>query len=350
MVEWMPIDTHTHTHTHIHTHIYFFTHYSHVSKRTTTYYSLLTNNILSKFESWFMGNNTPINNTHKRTMNNSSTSDNMSGMVKIIDMMGKCLEDNKKLTAENKGLTAENKGLKEKNEDMLSKMDDVWNSLPSVFIAEQEETTSRGIIAEIEKLKEENNKLKEENKRLGDTPVDKSFDVIQIKYTQMREELEQHKDELEEAHHQYELLKEKNKTLQEESLNLEKQKNTRTDIIYNLFSQLLKDDNAFDDGIDISKEYGHKYIDEWNKLHEEIFEDVVKTMNKCEEDLYTNGFHLEYNGRTHFVICVNDEEDDDDESDEETVKSCDYCDNDRDPLLSSWGNGCRQRSCATCHK
>ena len=204
---------------------------------------------------------------------------------------------------------------------------------------------------------------------------------------------------------------------------LEKQKNTRTDIIYNLFSQLLKDEVALDYGIDISKEYGHKYIDEWNKLYEEIFQDVVKTMNKCEEDLY--GFHLEYNGHTHFDICVNDEEDDDeeddddelkeqlneesqeksyhelkkeneklqkyadvmgdidgdqlsdllkdcgweynddgelvkeedddeedddDESDEETVKSCDYCDNDRDPLLSSWGNGSRQRSCATCHK
>ena len=309
-------------------------------------------------------------------MNNSSTSDDMSGMVKIIDMMGKCLEDNKKLTAENKEL-------KEKNEDMLSKMDDIWNSLPSVFIAEQEETTSRGIIAEIEKLTAENKKLKdqlnfifpskdeqnviakyqvdrtnrlreikklkEENKRLGDTPVDKSFDVIQIKYTQMREELEQHKDEIEEAHHQYGLLKEKNKKLQEESLNLEKQNNTRKDIIYNLFSQLLKDEVAFDDGIDISKEYGQKYIDEWNKLHKEIFEDVVETMNKCEEDVYANGFHLEYNGHTHFDICVN-EDDDDDESDEETVKSCDYCDNDRDPLLSSWGNGCRQRSCATCHK
>jgi len=154
----------------------------------------------------------------------------MSGMVKIIDMMGKCLEDNKKLTAENKGL-------KEKNEDMLSKMDDIWNSLPSVFIAEQEETTSRGIIAEIEKLKEE---LKEAVK--------------------------------------------------------ENEANDKT------ITRLQKERNYLGD--------------------------------------YEGGATSE----------SEEEEDDDDESDEETVKSCDYCDNDRDPLLSSWGNGSRQRSCATCHK
>lgn len=104
--------------------------------------------------------------------------------------------------------------------------------------------------------------------------------------------------------------KERNE-LKEENLNLEKENNTRKDIIYNLFSKLLKNEDVLDDGIDISKEYGQKYIDEWNEIHKEIFEDVVETMNKCEFD--EDVFHIEYNGDTHFDICHNivssDEED-----------------------------------------
>ena len=105
-------------------------------------------------------------------------------------------------------------------------------------------------------------------------------------------------------------LEKENKKLEEENLELEKQNNTRKHIIYNLFSQMMESHADIDDGLSISKEYGDKYIDEWNKIHKEIFEDVVKTMNNCE--LYDDNIHLEYNGDTHFDFCV-DESDEEDE-------------------------------------
>jgi hypothetical protein len=111
----------------------------------------------------------------------------------------------------------------------------------------------------------------------------------------------------------YEAQLEENKKLKEEKLKLEKENNVRKDIIYNLFSQRLWDDNVLDDGIDLSKEYGQKYIDEWNKIHEEIFDDVVNTMNMNEYDF--EHFHIEYNGDKHFDLCMN--ETDDEEEDEE---------------------------------
>jgi hypothetical protein len=104
-------------------------------------------------------------------------------------------------------------------------------------------------------------------------------------------------------------LEEENKRLKEKNLNLEKQNNTRKDIIYNLFSQQVNNQNALDDGIDITKEYGQKYIDEWNAIHKEIYEDVVETMNKCELE----GLHIEYNGCSHFDICVNESSDEEEE-------------------------------------
>ena len=106
-------------------------------------------------------------------------------------------------------------------------------------------------------------------------------------------------------------LEKENKKLKEENLKLEKENNTRKDIIYNLFSQRIND--TYDDGIDISKEYGQKNIDEWNEIHKKIFEDVVETMNKCEMD--ESEFHIEYDGHTHFDICADESDDESDDED-----------------------------------
>lgn len=104
------------------------------------------------------------------------------------------------------------------------------------------------------------------------------------------------------------ILKEENEKLKE----LEKQNNTRKDIIYNLFSQnlTLADSSHLDEGIDIVKVYGNQHIDEWNTLHKEIYEDVVETMNTCE---VAPGFHIEYDGSTHFDLCIDDSDDEDED-------------------------------------
>lgn len=128
-------------------------------------------------------------------------------------------------------------------------------------------------------------------------------------------------NELEELTQKYETLKEENKSLMKAEIRqakthekLEKENNVRKDIIYNLFSQRLCDDDVLDDGIDLSKEYGQKYIDEWNKIHEEIFDDVVNTMNMSEYDF--EHFHIEYNGDTHFDLCMNESDDEEEEEEE----------------------------------
>ena len=105
-----------------------------------------------------------------------------------------------------------------------------------------------------------------------------------------------------------------NEALRRDLEKLEKENNVRKDIIYNLFSQRLWDDNVLDDGIDLTKQYGDRYIDEWNEIHEEIFDDVVKTMNMCEYDF--EHFHLEYSGDTHFDLCMNGTDDEEEEDEQ----------------------------------
>ena len=122
---------------------------------------------------------------------------------------GRCA-DNDENEAREKKLEEENKTLKDKtvehlgmaetlhdevvkeNKKLKQEMDDIWNSLPSVFLAEQEETTSQGIIAEIEKLKQE-----------IDDAVENHFADLKLRET---------------THKEWDTLEEENKKLQEDLL------------------------------------------------------------------------------------------------------------------------------------
>ena len=93
----------------------------------------------------------------------------------------------------------------------------------------------------------------------------------------------------------YNKMKKENEQMKEENEGYEQMKkisNVKTDLINELFSKIIKDADI-DDGISISKEYGDKYIDEWNKIYEDIIKDTIETMN--ENELETDGVYLKFN-------------------------------------------------------
>lgn len=93
----------------------------------------------------------------------------------------------------------------------------------------------------------------------------------------------------------------------EENEEIKKISNVKTDLINNLFSKIVQNADI-DDGISISKDYGHKYIDEWNKMYEDVIKDTIKVMNENELD---GGVYLEFNSCDNIEFCMIDSDDED---------------------------------------
>tara|TARA_R110001606_G_scaffold233844_2_gene381349 strand:+ start:167 stop:694 length:528 start_codon:yes stop_codon:yes gene_type:complete len=91
---------------------------------------------------------------------------------------------------------------------------------------------------------------------------------------------------------------------------LKKISNVKTDLINNLFSKIVQNADI-DDGISISKDYGHKYIDEWNKMYEDVIKDTIEVMNEHELDCV-----LKFHDCGNIEFCMEDSDDDSDEEDE----------------------------------
>jgi len=127
----------------------------------------------------------------------------------------------------------------------------------------------------IERLTEENQRIKTRNEVLGGDWRDdnKKFAVGEYIEPKPRFELEE----------QVQTYKRYAKSQDNKILRLEKVSNAKTNLIENLFSKIVKDADM-DDGICLSKEYGHKYIDEWNITYHKLLDDVIKTINECELD------------------------------------------------------------------
>lgn len=150
-----------------------------------------------------------------------------------------------------------------------------------------------------------NEELKKENEKLHTKSSE-----LQLSWVSSLIKLKEENDELKEA------IKDKNALL----LKLgeqEKISNVKTDLIENLFSKMVEEGDI-DDGFSISKEYGHKYIDEWNKIYEDIIKDTIKVMNENELD---DGVYLKFNGCDCIEFCAK-------ESDEEEEEDSDYSDED----------------------
>ena len=99
---------------------------------------------------------------------------------------------------------------------------------------------------------------------------------------------------------EFEGQKNKISYLEKENAELKKISNVKTNLINNLFSKIIKDADI-DDGISISKDYGDKYIDEWNKMYEDLIKDTIKVMNEHELDY---GLYLEFHDCSNIEFCV----------------------------------------------
>ena len=132
-------------------------------------------------------------------------------------------------------------------------------------------------IDEYNKMKKENKQMKEENEKLKEAIQDKN--ALLLKWGEQ-----------------------------------EKISNVKTDLINELFSKIIKDADI-DDGIGISKEYGNKYIDEWNKIYEDIIKDTIKVMN--ENDFWLDGgLYLKFHNCDNIEFCVmNSDSDSEEDSD-----------------------------------
>tara|TARA_R110000824_G_scaffold9030_7_gene40819 strand:+ start:29 stop:808 length:780 start_codon:yes stop_codon:yes gene_type:complete len=108
---------------------------------------------------------------------------------------------------------------------------------------------------------------------------------------------------------EFEGQKNKISYLEKEIEKLKKISNVKTDLIENLFSKIVKKADI-DDGISISKEYGHKYIDEWNKMYEDLIKDTIKVMNEHELDY---GLYLEFHDCNCIEFCVMNSDSDSEE-------------------------------------
>jgi hypothetical protein len=85
-----------------------------------------------------------------------------------------------------------------------------------------------------------------------------------------------------------------------ENDDLKKKSDAKSDIIKNLMDVIMRKANI-DDGFYIHREWGHKYIDEWNKIVTEELKQAVEDIN------YMDEFRLETDGYQ-FDFCPSEEE------------------------------------------
>ena len=90
--------------------------------------------------------------------------------------------------------------------------------------------------------------------------------------------------------------------LKKENLELSKKSNAKSDIIRNMMDKIVAEATSgdLDDGFYISREWGNKYIDEWNKIVSEELNEVIKDINRQnyeDEDFCLDtrdGFQFDY--------------------------------------------------------
>lgn len=96
-----------------------------------------------------------------------------------------------------------------------------------------------------------------------------------------------------------ETCREKVTKIEAENKDLKKKSDAKSDIIKNMMDKIVYDADI-DDGFYIAREWGHKYIDEWNDIVTEEFKEVIKDINSqnYEEDdlcLYTrDGYNFDF--------------------------------------------------------
>jgi DNA repair exonuclease SbcCD ATPase subunit len=200
----------------------------------------------------------------------------------------------------------ENKKLKEEIKEFQEELDN--------------EESAEGLdLVQIKKLKEEIRELKKEqlteenaiqyvyeNTDLYDDWVKGS-----TAYKELQEENKRLKKELDEENgRSIELIDEKKK-LREENRELEMKGNARKDIIKNMFECITADTEEVQDGFYIKRDWGNKYIDKWNEIVSQEYQDALKDINEQLEGIewVSDGYQFDLN------IVDESEEDSDEEPD-----------------------------------
>jgi thiol-disulfide isomerase/thioredoxin len=186
----------------------------------------------------------------------------------------------------------ENKKLKEEIKEFQEELDN--------------EESAEGLdLVQIKKLKEEIRELKKEqlteenaiqyvyeNTDLYDDWVKGS-----TAYKELQEENKRLKKELDEENgRSIELIDEKKK-LREENRELEMKGNVRKDIIKNMFECITADTEEVQDGFYIKRDWGNKYIDKWNEIVSQEYQDALKDINEQLEGIewVSDGYQFDLN-------------------------------------------------------
>lgn len=150
--------------------------------------------------------------------------------------------------------------------------------------------------------------LKAENEKLKEVISNQAKEIIKLKANEVKDG--DHNNcatvlEVANSIHweQLEALKAENKKLTMKS-------NVQSDLIDNLFLHRVRHAgmslSGLDDGISITDEFGHKYIDMWNKEYDELIKKHIENMNEYEFD---GGLKLVFHSRDNieFVECAEEE-------------------------------------------
>ena len=69
-----------------------------------------------------------------------------------------------------------------------------------------------------------------------------------------------------------------------ENMELSKKSNAKSDIIRNMFDFITEDPEEVQEGFTFKRDWGNKYIDEWNKIVTDEFKEVIKDINEQSPD------------------------------------------------------------------
>ena len=217
------------------------------------------------------------------------------------------------------------KELQEKNDDLENKvlhLESEIDDMETKYNRAKSGTLLSFQEVEIEDLKEENMELTEKNKSLNNDILEIGAELNkrcegEIMFHQTPDgdncliEIHSKVDDNESK-----VDMEAFKKLQKENMELSKKSNAKSDIIRNMFDFITEYPEEVQEGFTFKRGWGHKYIDEWNKIVTDEFKEVVKDINENlgdEMEWKTDGYE--------FSLHIKEEEEEAEEEEEEVQGS-----------------------------
>ena len=249
------------------------------------------------------------------------------GMEELVQHIRELEKQNKQLQQEKKELLVMlNEKIQETNEAIDELTQENEDNLASLnFYTQQNDVLKderKQLQEEIKELKKE--QLTEENAiqyvyentDLYDDWVKGSTAYKELQGAEWEENKRLKKELDEENGRSIELIEEKKK-LREENRELEMKGNARKDIIRNMFECITADIEEVEDGFYIKRDWGHKYIDKWNEIVSQEYQDALKDINEELEGIewVTDGYQFDLNIVEEDHIPTDSDEEEEEEQD-----------------------------------